>query len=399
MKLQQRSVALVTPWFGNSNGGAEVFCSGLARALHHIGREVEVLTTCCRDPFCSWDENSLPAGESNDHGIAVRRFRVRGRNASLYAHYSGIIDRGGNISRQQEDEFIRNSINSDGLCHYISEHAGEYLFFFLPYLYGTTYFGLRAAPRDHSFLIPCLHNEPFAYLELMQELFSLPAGCLFLSRPERDFASALYDISAKKQLLLGGGLAPEVTADPARFRAKWNIEGPFVLYVGRKVPGKGADLLVRYYDRLRSVYPSLRFKLVLLGSGEFQIPPGLEKRVFSFSGLSTQDIHDAMAGCEFLVHPSFFESFSLVMMEAWLHGKAVLVNGECAVTQYHVVQSNGGLYFTSFGEFCETMRLLAEDPGLCRRLGNAGRKYVLGNYTWPSTVGRLQEFLRELETG
>lgn len=391
-------IALVTPWFGNRNGGAEVFCAGLAQALIAAGRPVEVLTTCCRNPFHDWSENHLPQGEGEVDGVPVRRFPVRPRDTSTYAHLYGMLMRDGSLTPEQEEELLRNSINSDELCHFIAAHRRDYLFFFLPYLYGTTYFGIQESLPENAFLIPCLHNEAFAYLGLMQRMFRSVRGCLFLSPPEQDFASALYGLRDVEKCVMGGGIGREAPGRAEDFRSRTGIRNPFLLYVGRKVAGKGADLLLQCYSEYTALFPQEEeLHLVLIGSGDLAIPPALEQRVHSLGAETAQEVYDAMAACEIFVQPSFLESFSIVLMEAWLHRRPVLVNGQCEVTTYHALTSNGGLHFSDFAEFAECLRLLRANPVLLPQLGENGRRYVLENYLWPETVGRLQEFLHRIE--
>lgn len=388
-------IALVTPWFFSGNGGAEVFCAGLARALAGIGRDVEVWTTCCKDPFCDWGANQLPAGVQDLRGIRIRRFPVRPRSADLFAQHYRAMDHGITLSPEQEEELLRNSINSDTLVEAVARSAGEYLFFFLPYMYGTTYYGMRAAPEQHRFLIPCLHNEPFAYIGEMQKLFRRAAGCVFLSEPERNFASALYPLADTPQLIMGAGVDAACTGEAGRFREARKLTAPFLLFVGRKVPGKGADHLVEFFAQYMKANPQSLLHLVLMGGGELDISKHSRERVHSLLPADSQEIYDAMAACEFLVHPSFFESFSLVIMEAWLNRKAVLVNGECEVTQYHALRSNGGLYYTNYPEFSEAVALLEHNAVLRMQLGRAGKAYVLQNYNWYDVAVRLQNFLAQ----
>ena len=51
------------------------------------------------------------------------------------------------------------------------------------------------------------------------------------------------------------------------------------------------------------------------------------------------------------VSPSALESFSLVVVEAWVDRVPVLVNGACGPTREHCERSGGGLWFTSYPEF------------------------------------------------
>ncbi|MCX7019787.1 MAG: glycosyltransferase family 4 protein [Candidatus Sumerlaeota bacterium] len=394
MNAHSEKIALVTPWFGSGKGGAEVYCGGLAVALKAIGMDVEILTTCCRNAFLDWAANHLPEGVSEFGNVPVRRFPVRPRKADLFVHYYRIIDSGGGVSADQEVELLANSINSDSLYDFITANREKYLFFFLPYLYGTTYFGIRAAGRNRAFIIPCLHNESFAYLGAMQHMFQRVRGCLFLSQPERDFASALYDLTRTGQLLLGGGVSREARGNPDRFRRERRFSGPFALFVGRKVPGKGADILLSHFADYIEMHPEEELRLVMIGAGELEIPQKLRGRVVSMTAETAREVHDAMAACEFLIHPSLYESFSIVMLEAWLNRKPVLVNGECEVTLHHILRSNGGLYFTSFPEFAETVWLLRENELLCEQMGKAGERYTLDNYNWYDTAMKFHDFVQ-----
>jgi hypothetical protein len=82
-------IAFVIPWYGNHTGGAEVFCKGLASSLAALGRDVTVLTTCCRDPFHDWSKNHLPAGEERDGEVRVLRFPVSPQDRTTISSSTG----------------------------------------------------------------------------------------------------------------------------------------------------------------------------------------------------------------------------------------------------------------------------------------------------------------------
>ena len=64
------------------------------------------------------------------------------------------------------------------------------------------------------------------------------------------------------------------------------------------------------------------------------------------------------------VSPSALESFSLVVIEAWVERVPVLVNGACGPTREHCERSGGGLWFTSYPEFEAVLERLVSDAGL-----------------------------------
>jgi glycosyltransferase involved in cell wall biosynthesis len=90
------------------------------------------------------------------------------------------------------------------------------------------------------------------------------------------------------------------------------------------------------------------------------------------------------------------ESFSRVIMESWLNEVPVLVHADCAVTVGHCRRSGGGLWFRDFLEFSEALDLLAGEPALGRRLGQAGRRYVLAECSWDTVCARIAAAVAEL---
>jgi glycosyltransferase involved in cell wall biosynthesis len=100
-------------------------------------------------------------------------------------------------------------------------------------------------------------------------------------------------------------------------------------------------------------------------------------------------VHDALVA----VSPSALESFSLVVIEAWVERLPVLVNGACGPTVEHCERSGGGLWFTSYPEFEAVLDRLVSDAGLRATLGRRGREFVDRNFRWPVLIARYDEFL------
>jgi glycosyltransferase involved in cell wall biosynthesis len=81
------------------------------------------------------------------------------------------------------------------------------------------------------------------------------------------------------------------------------------------------------------------------------------------------------------------------VLEAWVDGVPVVVNGTCGPTREHCERSGGGLWFTSYPEFEATLERLLADPVLRTTLGDNGRAYVDRFYQWPVLIERYAEFL------
>ena len=94
-----------------------------------------------------------------------------------------------------------------------------------------------------------------------------------------------------------------------------------------------------------------------------------------------------------LVHPSHYESFSLVLMEGWAAGKAAAVQALSPVLAGHARRSGGALPYRNEEELGEVIDLLVSQPALRERLGEAGRAYVARHYQWDDVLGRHESLL------
>jgi glycosyltransferase involved in cell wall biosynthesis len=215
-------------------------------------------------------------------------------------------------------------------------------------------------------------------------------GILFLSRPEQDLARAKLRIHNPRQAVIGMGV-DEVIGVPDHFRQRWRISEPFILYAGRFDGVKNLLELVAFFAEYKHRRPG-PLKLVLMGEGPLALP--LQRDVITIGFQSEADKASAFAAATIVCQPSLLESFSLVIMEAWLAGVPVLVHDGCAVTRYHVQRSNGGLYYLGVDEFCATLDWLLEHPAARTRLGQQGRVYVQREFNWPAVIERLRTALR-----
>jgi len=153
-----------------------------------------------------------------------------------------------------------------------------------------------------------------------------------------------------------------------------------VVYVGRIDVNKGCAELFEYF--LQYANRSDRaLDLVLIGTPVLPIP--VHPRIRHLGYVSDRDKYDVLAGAEALVMPSYFESLSMVMIEAWALGVPVLANGRCDVLAGQCLRSNGGLFYVSGREFEAMLDRLLDDPALAAELGENGRAFYEAHYEWP----------------
>jgi hypothetical protein len=135
--------------------------------------------------------------------------------------------------------------------------------------------------------------------------------------------------------------------------------------------------------------------LVLIGNPIIPVPD--HPRIHHLGFVSDQDKFDALAAAELLIMPSYFESLSMVALEAWALAKPVLANGKCDVLRGQCIRSNGGLYYENFAEFLETLRAIDLGPALAAALGRNGREYFAKHYSWPIIDRKYLDMLDRLQ--
>jgi len=381
----------VIPWYGdNIPGGAESLCRGVVKALIGSGCSVEILTTCVQQFTSDWNLNFHPEGRTVEGGVPVRRFAVRTRDVARFDQVNYKLIHNLPITPEEEQVFVEEMINSPALYEYIDRNRNE-VFFFVPYMFGTTYWGSMVCP-ERSILIPCLHDEAYARMQPFRNMCERVRGLVFNSIEEQRLAQRLYSLNPDRLAVVGVPVNCDWNSDPRRFQRKYGISN-FFLYAGRTEKGKGADLLVDYYCRFLDD-TQRQEQLVFIGGGELDIPQRYQSRILKLGFLPVQDKYDAYAAATALCVPSIMESFSIVTMESWLAGRPVVVNAQCAVTKDFCLESNGGLYFSDYAEFREILVTLAGDPELCTTLGVNGGQYVLRNFH-PRAIA--QNYIRSLE--
>lgn len=388
------TITFVIPWYGAQvPGGAENACRCLAEQLNARGIAAEVLSTTAGGLNTDWTQPAFAEGEDEVNGVRVQRFAVRPRNAAMFDALNTRLLRGETLSLLEQALFVREIIGSDELEAAIAAENAQRLYIFIPYMFGTSYWGMRAARR--SYLIPCLHDEAYAYMTLYRQMIETAPALLFHSPAEMRLARQLYALQRTPLLLLGQGIDISRPGDAARFRQKYGITEPFLLYAGRRDALKNTPLLLNYFQHYRQRGGPLR--LVCIGGPGEPLPAALTEQgaAIDLGFLPIEDKHDAYAAASVLCQPSRNESFSLVVMEAWISQTPVLVHSDCAVTREFCELSGGGLHFRTLEEFIGCLNWLHDQPDQAQEMARAGAAYVRHQFNWDTVLARLLQFLRQ----
>ena len=391
-----KNLGFVVPLHGqNIPGGAEMALRGVTEHLHKAGISIEILTTCVREFTADWNENFHKPGLTEENGIPVRRFKVRKRNVDAFNRVNIKLMNDELLTLAEEEIFCREMINSPDMYKYIEQHKNEYhCFVGIPYMFGPVYQMCKICP-EKAVLIPCFHEEAYIYMDVFKKAFSSIQGMIFNAEPEKVLAERVYHTAGQKLITPGLGLDTGLVYDEERFRAKYDIWEPFILYAGRKDVGKNIYTLIRYFAEYKKRNKN-NLKLVLIGGGSVKLPKSVHGDVYDLGFVPIQDKYDAYGAALTLCQPSKHESFSFVIMESWLCKRPVLVHKGCDVTKHFAVTSQGGFYFDNYFEFEGQVNYYIEHPDTASQMGENGRKFVLENFDWDIVTRKYIDFFEGL---
>jgi glycosyltransferase involved in cell wall biosynthesis len=196
-----------------------------------------------------------------------------------------------------------------------------------------------------------------------------------------------------------------VGVDPDMFMPVPGVErvpGRILCTTSSDVTMKGLRFLLEAVAKLRTERP---VELVIIGKPrrESRTPQiiaqyGLTDIVTFVHGVSDQRIVELYSECEIAVVPSLYEGFSLPAVEAMSSGVPLLATTGGALPE--VAGTHGETCFLvppGDAEAMATMlRTALDDPELRARVGAAGRRRVVDNWSWKHTAARTVEQYRAL---
>jgi phosphatidylinositol alpha-1,6-mannosyltransferase len=225
---------------------------------------------------------------------------------------------------------------------------------------------------------------------------------LAISRYTRETAIRSQGLHSDRVHMVHLALNPRWAATDARAGSP---SRPFFLVVSRLDPEhlwyKGVDHTLEAFARLAES-PAFVHDLVICGGGaahadlERQIAArGLAGRVRVTGRVGDDELQRLYAGCTALVLPSSGEGFGLVYLEAMTHAKPVIAAAETAVPEVVLDGESGMLVrYGDVAAIAAAMSSIGSDHQLADRLGRAGRRRVLTEFSFERFARRLAETLR-----
>jgi glycosyltransferase involved in cell wall biosynthesis len=386
-------VAFTTPRYGlEVMGGAETAARQLAEHLvADCGWDVEVFSTCALDHL-TW-ENVIPPGDSTLNGVRVHRFEsVAGRQEAFYALDGRLRVAPTEATRRQSQRWVE--LNGpvvpdlvDAVCASSADVAAFY-----PYLHYPTVHAIGRVPMP-GVLHPAAHDEPALYLPVFRGTYASADAFCYHTTAERRLVQRVHPLADRPQIVLGLGVGEAAGGGRPGAEVLGIGDRPYVVSVGRVDDHKGSTMLAAFFETYKARHPG-PLALALVGPVSAKIPDHPD--VVLTGVVDDADKWDIVRDATVSVSPSALESFSLVVLEAWVERVPVVVNATCDPTREHCERSGGGLWFGSYREFEAVLDRLLADAPLRRRLGERGRAYVDEHYRWPVLIRRYARFLSEV---
>ena len=329
------------------------------------------------------------------HGIPVRRFPVtRERHPLEFGRRSQKVFDSIHSVADELAWLDSEGPTSPALVRYLQTSADSFDFvLFFSYRYYHAWHGVRRL-ASRAVLVPTAERDPAIGLSIFGPVFRGVRGIMYNSYEERAMIQAATHNERVPGVVVGVGSEVPARTEPTRFRRRHKISRPFAIYIGRIDANKGCGELFDYFQRYAATFPR-GLDLVLVGKPIMPVPK--HHRIHHLGYLSDEDKFDALAAADLLIMPSYFESLSMVALEAWALGRPVLANGRCDVLKGQCIRSNAGLYYESYEEFAETLYSLESNGPLHARLGRNGREYFARHYAWPVIEKKYLDMFAQLK--
>jgi glycosyltransferase involved in cell wall biosynthesis len=412
--------AFITPRYGaDIPGGPEHACRLLAEQVS-LRHEVDVLTTCTRDPL-TW-KNEYAEGADRIRGVLVRRFAVNHlHDRPAFNQYS---ERLFSLPRSRADEVSwsrRLGPQSNGLIEHLKRQHRTYdVLVFFSLMHATTVDGIGIAP-ERSIVFPYLQLKPALRFALWTDILNSTRAVALFSDAEKRLLVQYVASRPRIEETVGIGIDPPPQLsyprhqqDPAdalaaedepadteesepgylsargvTFRRQHRLYGNFAMYGGRVEPDNGCEEMLEYFNTYAEGESPLT--LVLMGVKMMKVPD--QRHVLLGGVLPDRERMAAYEAADVTIAPAAEDLLAQGALESLAVGTPVLTSARNETAAGHCVKANAGLSYANREEFVETLSLLARNTRLREALGENGRNYVRQHYRWEHVLGRFERLV------
>ena len=372
----EMKITFVTPFFYQVMGGAENHVFYLAQELIKKGHQVEVFTSDLDR------KGKLQQLQENHKGIKITRFKTWFRIGDFGSFFPSVMK----AIKQSDADIIHMH------CYRHPFNAAAF------------------STKRPVILTPHYPNYPKelrkTHINFLITLFDKLVGkpvlqrcnkILTITEIESQWLKERFHVSEDKIVLLPNGVPKSYLKkrNPANFKKKFNLNNkPIILCLSRIHKSKGFDQVVK----AASSFPQAQFVLAGIDGGFRKELEPLVKQLnlnnVIFTGeLSEEEKLQAYSAADIFIHPSHFEGFGIVVLEAFSQQTAVLTSNQGGLPW---VVSNAGLIFedNNLEDLKEKIALLLKDKKLREKVAIKGRKRV-ERFTWEKLGKQLEEIYKK----
>lgn len=354
--------------FGSREGGIEVVVTEIARRLAGIGHSVTCYDRSSADVMTGSVSPSVKIDDSGVRVVPVATLDRRGL-AALTSSFSATIKA---IRDKQE------------VVHYHAEGPCVPL----PI---ASLFGIRTVVTVHGLDWRCTKWGRFAraYIELGEKMaVKFADEIIVLSHDLQNYFEEKYH---RTTICIPNGVSNPDIACPDLISEKWGLEcEDYFLYLGRIVPDKGLESLIRAYQAA-----SVSRRLVIAGGGSdtFEYENKLRHDAGAvdgilFTGYVSGRIYDELfSNAAAFILPSEHEGMPMSLLEAMAHGRCC-ISSDIDVCK-EILSDCGLLVPVGDDEALrEALEFVEENPEECTRLGGLAKERAQKEYGWDDVIQR-----------
>ena len=180
-------------------------------------------------------------------------------------------------------------------------------------------------------------------------------------------------------------------SDIQSFQQIYSSNKPFTLVLGRKAGAKGYQKVIDAVEQLNQ--EGIDLHVVIIGPDDDGVP--VNSPIASYLGRQPRDVvRGALMSCVALCNMSSSESFGIVLLEAWLAGKPVVANKNCAAFHDMAIDRENAL-MVSEGNLAEALREIICDTALRDRLAESGRT-TCTRFDWSEVTSNFVQICMDL---
>lgn len=390
---------------GVDSGGQNLYVAHVARQLACLGHRIEIFTRL--------DNPSLP--QQMDWHENIRIIHVpAGPPVSLPKE--SLLPYMEKFGRFMQSYVRKNSIQYD-IIHanfFMSALAAMPLALQSNTPLAVTFHALGKVRRLHQ-----ANNDHFSDQRFsIEETIARTADCIIAECPQdRDDLIALYDANPDRIRMVPCGYDPAELApiekQSARDRLKWDPAAFYILQLGRMVPRKGIDNVIRAVANLRGQH-QIDARLCVVGGNlsdtnlgdidEFDRLRSIAREehvddVVEFTGSRARgELSRYYGASDVFVTTPWYEPFGITPLEAMACRRPV-IGSDTGGIKYSILDGKTGFLVPPKDPkaLAKKLAVLAKNPFLAEKMGRAGEARARRMFTWKQVGSQLSEIFMELD--